>query len=105
MVKVREKEVLKPGKKAPASGQYVIIGPKGGRTGSERTVVKGGSLPPTPKPNQKYKLVSRTITIKAKKYEELLEDLHDLAIIAERKEESTVTFVELKKKLKKDGIL
>lgn len=38
-------------------------------------------------------------------YEELLEDLHDLAVIAERREEPTVPFEELKKKLKKDGLL
>jgi len=38
-------------------------------------------------------------------YEELLEDLHDLAVIAERKDESTVSFDELKRKLRADGIL
>ena len=38
-------------------------------------------------------------------YEELLEDLHDLAVIAERKKEKSVAFEELKKKLKADGIL
>jgi len=38
-------------------------------------------------------------------YEELLEDVHDLAVIADRREESTISFEELKKKLKKDGLL
>jgi hypothetical protein len=38
-------------------------------------------------------------------YEELIEDLHDLAIIAERREEPTVSFDELRKKLIKDGLL
>lgn len=38
-------------------------------------------------------------------YEELLEDLHDLAIIAERKDESVVSFEELKKRLQANGIL
>ena len=38
-------------------------------------------------------------------YEELLEDIHDLAIIAERREERTMPFEELKEKLRKDGIL
>ena len=38
-------------------------------------------------------------------YEELLEDIHDLAIIAERREERTMPFKELKEKLRKDGIL
>jgi hypothetical protein len=37
-------------------------------------------------------------------YEELIEDLHDLAIIAERREEPTVSFDELRKKLIKDGL-
>lgn len=47
---------LKPGQKAPRSGQYGIIGPRGGDTGKERTVTKGEPLPPTPKPGQGYKL-------------------------------------------------
>jgi len=34
-------------------------------------------------------------------YEELLEDLHDLAVIAERKDEATTEFSEVMKKLKK----
>lgn len=38
-------------------------------------------------------------------YSELLEDLHDLAIVAERRDEPTVSFDELKKGLKKDGLL
>lgn len=51
---------LKPGSTAPASGQYGIIGPRGASTGTERTVVKGEPLPPTPRPGQTYKLVDRT---------------------------------------------
>ena len=51
---------LSPGTKAPASGQYEIIGPRGGRTGVERTVVKGEPLPPTPNPNEGYRIVDRT---------------------------------------------
>jgi len=38
-------------------------------------------------------------------YEELLEDIHDLAIIAERKDEPAISFDELKKKLKADGLI
>lgn len=45
------------------------------------------------------------VVLPVKEYEELLEDLHDLAIIAERKDEPTISFAELKKKLKKDGLL
>jgi len=38
-------------------------------------------------------------------YEELLEDIHDLAVIAERKDEPTISFEELKKRLKADGFV
>lgn len=38
-------------------------------------------------------------------YEELLEDVHDLAVIAERREEPSISFEELKRRLKKDGLL
>ncbi len=38
-------------------------------------------------------------------YQEILEDLHDLAVIADRREEPTVAFEELKSKLKNDGLL
>ncbi|PIU23413.1 MAG: hypothetical protein CO103_01390 [Chloroflexi bacterium CG_4_9_14_3_um_filter_45_9] len=45
------------------------------------------------------------VIIPVEEYEELLEDIYDLAIIAERRDEPTITFEELKKKLKKDGLL
>lgn len=45
------------------------------------------------------------VIIPIEEYEELLEDLHDLAIIAERRDEPTISFEELKKRLKEDGIL
>ena len=51
---------LKPGEKAPVSGQYEIIGTRGGATGKERTVVKGEPLPPTPLPGQSYHIADRT---------------------------------------------
>jgi hypothetical protein len=38
-------------------------------------------------------------------YEELLEDLHDLAVIAERRDEPTIGLDDLKKKLQADGII
>lgn len=44
----------KPGERAPRSGQYEIIGPRGRRTGQERTIVRDEPLPPTPKPGQRY---------------------------------------------------
>lgn len=45
------------------------------------------------------------VVIPAEEYEELLEDLHDLAVIAERRDEPTIRFDELKKRLKADGLL
>ena len=48
-------KTLKPGEKAPDSGQYRNI-----RTGNEVTVVRGEPLPPTPKPGQYYVLADRT---------------------------------------------
>ncbi|RJQ08783.1 MAG: YjzC family protein [Bacillota bacterium] len=53
-------KTLKPGQKAPESGQYGIVGPRGGKTGREATVTKGEPLPPTPKPGQGYVLTDRT---------------------------------------------
>lgn len=50
---------FKPGEKAPNSGQYQIIGPRGGK-GPERTVTKGEPLPPTPQKGSSYELVDKT---------------------------------------------
>jgi hypothetical protein len=38
-------------------------------------------------------------------YEELIEDIEDLAVIAERRNEPTVTHEDLTAELKKDGLL
>jgi len=48
--------LLKPGQKAPFSGQYEIVGPRGGKTGKEVTVVKREPMPPTPKAGQRYEM-------------------------------------------------
>ncbi len=45
------------------------------------------------------------VVLPVKEYEELLEDIHDLAVIAERKDEPTASFDELKKRLEADGLL
>lgn len=45
------------------------------------------------------------VIVPIEEYKELLEDLHDLAIVAERRTEQTISFIELKKKLKKNGLL
>lgn len=54
-----KKSGYKPGETAPTSGQYQIVGPRGGG-GPERTVVRGEPFPPTPAAGSKYKLVDRT---------------------------------------------
>lgn len=61
MSKKSDSSGLRPGQEAPASGQYQIIGPRGGQ-GPERTVVRGEPLPPTPSPGSTYTLVDRTKT-------------------------------------------
>jgi hypothetical protein len=53
---------LKPGQSAPRSGQYEQIGPRGGQTGIERTVVRDKPLPPTPSRGMTYRLVDPTKT-------------------------------------------
>jgi hypothetical protein len=45
------------------------------------------------------------VIIDIEKYRELLEDIEDLMIIAERKTEPTISIEELKKRLKKNGII
>ncbi|MFO8010511.1 MAG: type II toxin-antitoxin system Phd/YefM family antitoxin [Dehalococcoidia bacterium] len=45
------------------------------------------------------------VIVPVKQYQKLIEDLHDLAVVAERREEDTISFDELKSRLSKDGIL
>jgi len=45
------------------------------------------------------------VILPIEEYEELLEDLHDLAIIAERRDEPIVSFEEFKERLRRDGLL
>ncbi|MDO5044568.1 MAG: hypothetical protein Q4E22_04650 [Coriobacteriia bacterium] len=52
--------MLKPGTKCTKSGQYELIGPRGGSLGREYTVVKGEPMPPTPKSGQGFRLVDAT---------------------------------------------
>ena len=40
---------LKPREKVPASGQYGVIGPRGGKLNKKDTVVKSEPMPPTQK--------------------------------------------------------
>ncbi|MEM2173367.1 MAG: hypothetical protein QXS66_09065 [Thermoproteota archaeon] len=47
----------------------------------------------------------KEVVIPVEEYEELLEDLHDLAVVAERRGEPTVPLEEIIEKLKRNGIL
>lgn len=38
-------------------------------------------------------------------YEQLIEDLHDLVVVAERRDEKRISLAEMKRRLKKDGLL
>lgn len=48
------KQPYKPGQAAPVSGQYPVVGPRGGNTGQEVTAIAGRPLPPTPRPGMGY---------------------------------------------------
>ncbi len=54
------KSTFKPGQTAPRSGQYQVIGPRGGKTPKEVTVVKGEPFPPTSTPGQGYEMADPT---------------------------------------------
>ncbi len=46
-----------------------------------------------------------SVILPLKRYQKLMEDLHDLAIVAERRAEEPIGLDEMKRRLKKDGIL
>ena len=45
------------------------------------------------------------VLLSMKQYEQLLADLHDLAVIAARREEKPVPLEEVKRRLQRDGLL
>ena len=45
------------------------------------------------------------VVLSLRQYRKLMEDLHDLAVIAERRKEKPAAFNELKRQLRKDGLL
>ena len=45
------------------------------------------------------------VILPLKRYEQLMEDLHDLAIVAERREEKPISLEEMKQRLREDGLL
>ena len=52
---------VKPGQTVKVSGQYKEVGPRGGVSKTEVTLVQGKTTPPTHKPNMSYKLVDKTV--------------------------------------------
>ncbi len=47
----------------------------------------------------------QSVVLPVETYEEILEDIQDLAAIAERKDESSISLEEIVKNLKADGLL
>ncbi len=45
------------------------------------------------------------VVIPVREYQRLLEDLHDLAVVAERQPEPSISLDELKRRLRADGLL
>jgi PHD/YefM family antitoxin component YafN of YafNO toxin-antitoxin module len=45
----------------------------------------------------------KAVLLSVEQYQKLLEDLHDLAVVAERRKEKTISLAELRRRLKKDG--
>jgi hypothetical protein len=45
------------------------------------------------------------VVLPVTKYRKLLEDLHDLAVVAERREEEAISLQEMKRRLKTNGVL
>jgi hypothetical protein len=45
------------------------------------------------------------VVLSLRRYRRLMEDLHDLAVVAERRREKSVSLEELNRRLRQDGIL
>ena len=45
------------------------------------------------------------VILPLKRYQKLMEDLHDLAVVAERRAEEPISLEEMNRRLKKDGLL
>ena len=46
-----------------------------------------------------------SVILPLKRYQKLMEDLHDLAVLAERRSEQPISFEEMRMRLKEDGVL
>jgi hypothetical protein len=47
----------------------------------------------------------KSVILPIEEYERMLEDLHDLAVVAERRNEENVSLEEMEKRLREDGLL
>ena len=45
------------------------------------------------------------VVLSLSRYKKLMEDLHDLAVIADRRDEKPISLEEMRRRLKDDGIL
>ncbi len=45
------------------------------------------------------------VVLPFRRYQKLMEDLHDLAVVAERRSEKSVSLDEMKRRLRHDGLL
>ncbi len=45
------------------------------------------------------------VVLSLKRYRRLMEDLHDLAVVAERRSERPIPLEEVKRRLRRDGLL
>ncbi len=45
------------------------------------------------------------VVLSRRRYDRLLEDLHDLAVVAERRHEPSISLEDMKKRLRKRGLL
>ncbi len=52
-----------------------------------------------------HKGVKRAVILPIEEYEQLIEDIHDLAVIAERRDEDTLSHSRVMEELKRDGYI
>jgi PHD/YefM family antitoxin component YafN of YafNO toxin-antitoxin module len=45
------------------------------------------------------------VILSLERYRELMEDVHDLAVVAERRDEQPIDLAEMKRRLKKNGLV
>jgi hypothetical protein len=47
----------------------------------------------------------QSVILSVETYQEMLEDIQDLVVVAERRKEKSVSLEDMKKRLKKDGLI